>query len=42
VEIARERSRQLWLGNSWGGAVKPLSWLIEKFAPVPEWHEEAA
>ena len=42
VEIARERSRQLWLGNSWKGSVKPLSWLIDKFAPVPEWHEEAA
>jgi hypothetical protein len=41
VEKARERSRYLWLGNNWPKAIHPLSWLIEKFAPVPDWHEVA-
>lgn len=34
-ERAREYSRWLWLGNNWDKQVRPLSWLIEKFAPVP-------
>jgi glycosyltransferase involved in cell wall biosynthesis len=37
-EKAREYSRQLWLTNSWPGQVRPLSWLVEKFAPIPGWH----
>lgn len=36
-EQAREHSRQLWMANNWSGAVHPLRWLIDKFAPVPEW-----
>lgn len=34
---AREYSRWLWLGNNWEGAKRPLSWLINKFSPVPTW-----
>lgn len=37
VEKAREHSRWLWLGNNWPGAVRPLSWLIDHFAPIPGW-----
>lgn len=37
VEKAREYSRKLWLENRWEKAVHPLSWLIDKFAPVPDW-----
>ena len=37
IEKAREYSRDLWLNNKWDGAIHPLSWLIEKFAPIPEW-----
>jgi len=37
VEHARAYSRQLWMENKWEKAVKPLSWLIDKFAPVPGW-----
>lgn len=37
VEHARRYSRELWTGNQWAGQRRPLSWLIEKFAPVPTW-----
>jgi hypothetical protein len=37
TEKAREYSRNLWLNNKWDKAKHPLSWLIEKFAPVPDW-----
>ncbi len=38
-DYARQYSRNLWMGNNWPGQVKPLSWLIEKYAPLPDWHE---
>jgi len=34
---AREVSRNYWMTDSWEGQVKPLSWLIAKFWPVPGW-----
>jgi len=37
VGEAREYSRNLWINNKWDKAVHPLSWLINKFAPVPDW-----
>ena len=37
IEKAREYSRHLWLDNTWDKAIHPLSWLIEKFSPVPDW-----
>lgn len=37
VEQAREYSRELWLGNKWPLAKHDLQWLIDKFAPVPDW-----
>lgn len=37
ISKAREYSRDLWLNNKWEKAVHPLSWLIDKFAPVPDW-----
>ena len=37
---AREYSRDLWLNDKWPKAVRPLSWLIDKFAPVPGWSKE--
>ena len=40
VRRAREYSQHLWLGNNWDKAVHKLDWLIEKFAPVPDWEEE--
>ena len=37
---ARAYSRDLWFNNKWDKAIHPLSWLIEKFAPVPDWEEK--
>jgi hypothetical protein len=41
-ERAREYSRDLWLNNKWDKQVRPLSWLVEKFAPVPDWEQVPA
>lgn len=38
---AREYSKKLWLGGEWPNAVRPLSWLIEHFAPAPGWEDYA-
>jgi len=37
VERARDQSRGAFLDGTWEKAIHPLSWLIEKFAPVPDW-----
>jgi glycosyltransferase involved in cell wall biosynthesis len=37
IEKARAHSRKLWMGNTWDGAIYPLSWLLKKFAPCPDW-----
>ena len=39
---AREYSRNLWRKNKWPGQKRPLSWLIEHFAPVPGWEGKDA
>lgn len=39
IEKARSYSRELWLNDKWDKAVHPLSWLIEKFSPVPDWED---
>jgi hypothetical protein len=36
-ERARKYSKDLWLNDRWPRAIHPLSWLIERFAPVPGW-----
>jgi len=38
-EAARKHSRWLWLEGCWEGTKRPLSWLIHKFAPVPDWED---
>jgi hypothetical protein len=38
-EAARKYSRNLWMGNKWKKAKYPLSWLLEKFWPVPGWEQ---
>jgi len=40
VDNARKFSRKLFIENSWNGQVHPLSWLVDKFWPIPEWSEE--
>lgn len=39
IDRAREYSRNLWLNDAWPKAVRPLSWLVDKFKPVPDWHD---
>ena len=38
-ERAMARCRELWLKNQWEKQIHPLSWLVEKFWPVPGWTE---
>jgi len=38
-EYAKQYSRDLWLNDKWPGANYPLSWLVDKFKPVPGWSE---
>ncbi len=40
VNIAREYSRDMWLNNKWPKAKYSLLWLVDKFKPVPDWHDE--
>lgn len=40
VEQARRHSRHLWKEGRWPGMIRPLSWLLEHFWPVPGWTEE--
>ncbi len=39
IEHARQRSRELFLDNTWDKQIYPLSWLVDKFQPVPSWHD---
>jgi hypothetical protein len=40
IDAAREYSRDLWLNDKWPAAIRPLSWLIDHFKPVPSWSDE--
>lgn len=42
IDHAKQYSRDFWLNDRWEKAVRPLSWLVDHFKPVPDWHEEAA
>jgi glycosyltransferase involved in cell wall biosynthesis len=39
-ERAKVYSRDLWMNNKWDKQVYPLSWLVEKFKPAPDWHDD--
>ena len=41
IEKARQYSRDLWLNNKWPLAKHDVAWLVDKFKPVPDWHEGA-
>jgi len=41
ISRAKKYSRDMWLNDKWPKAVYPLSWLVDKFEPVPDWHEGA-
>ncbi len=38
IQKAREYSRKLWMNGEWPLAKYKLPWLIDKFAPVPDWN----
>lgn len=40
VAKTKQNVKELFWENKWDKQVKPLSWLIEKFWPVPNWTEE--
>jgi glycosyltransferase involved in cell wall biosynthesis len=40
INRARKYSRDLWLNDKWEGANYPLSWLVDKFKPAPDWHDK--
>lgn len=40
IDHARKHSRELWWNNAWPQQKLPLSWLVEKFWPVPGWEDE--
>ena len=40
VGHARRHNRKLFWDNTWDGQKYPLSWMLEKFWPVPGWTEE--
>lgn len=37
VDQARARSKSLWYENAWPLQVRPLSWVLDRFWPVPDW-----
>jgi len=41
VASARKYSHAMWLHNAWPQQSRPLSWLVEKFAPLGGWHDPA-
>jgi len=40
VARARKYSRELWIDGKWSLQKRPLKWLLERFAPVPDWDTE--
>lgn len=39
VRFARKYSQNIWGNDIWPLATKKIKWLIDKFAPIPDWHE---
>ncbi len=40
VSSAKKKAKDLFFNNKWDKAIHPLSWLVEKFWPVPHWTQE--
>src|SRR5690606_27770773 len=40
VNHAKQVAKELFMEGKWSLQQKPLSWLLEKFAPVPGWHDQ--
>lgn len=37
IQAAKDKTKDLFFNNKWDKSVHPLSWLIEKFWPIPGW-----
>jgi ribosomal protein L40E len=37
---ARDYARSIWSNNAWPQQIYPLKWVIDKFAPLPGWHDQ--
>lgn len=40
VDNAKKMARDLFFNNKWDKAIRPLSWLVEKFMPISYWTQE--
>jgi len=40
VSKAKSMAKDLFYNNKWEKQIYPLSWLVDKFAPVPGWHDQ--
>ena len=40
VQRAQHLAKKMFFGKKWDKQVKPLSWLVEKFMPIPEWDDK--
>lgn len=41
IARARKCSRNIFFKNKYERQIYPLSWLIEKFKPIPDWHDKS-
>ncbi len=41
VDRAKSHARELFFDRKWDKAVHSVSWLVEKFWPIPGWTQEA-
>jgi hypothetical protein len=39
IDAARKYSKNMWLNDNWPKAIHKLEWLVERFKPVPDWHD---
>ena len=40
IEQTRQHFRDIFLEDRWPKAKRQLNWLVDKFAPVPDWHDQ--
>ena len=40
VQIAKNKIKEIFFNNAWEKQKLPLSWLIEKFSPIPGWAKD--
>lgn len=40
VQETKKKTWELFFNNNWNKQIHPVSWLVEKFWPIPGWNEE--